>query len=370
MPTILIADDEACCRKQLTLLLANRGFDLVEADDGNEAFRLARSILPDLVISDISMPGADGYQLARWITADPALAGVRIILWSGVYLDDEARALARDSNASIFLTKPADAKTILAAVDEVLGRPRPLDTASRDGDEHLVMDRHLALLNRKLLEKITEQNQSHAALERRVAGQVSDLQKANANLVREVERRRHMEDVLSTTNEILNEHATRDTLTGLHNRRFFDDALGYALIRAQRCGQPVSVIMADIDYFKRCNDTFGHGAGDLLLRAVAHYLSGATRDNDTVCRYGGEEFVLLLPDAPLPIAVQRAEMLRTGVESLDVAYEATRIGPVSISLGVASFPVHGDRESVLLEAADRALYDAKRRGRNRVECAA
>lgn len=164
----------------------------------------------------------------------------------------------------------------------------------------------------------------------------------------------------------LNEQATTDPLTGLHNRRYLMDFLERDLKRAARSGTPVAAIILDIDYFKRINDTFGHAAGDLVLTEVARQLKRHIRGSDMVCRYGGEEFVLILPDASLDGARLRAENIRTLVESLDLKYHGQPLGTITASLGVALFPDHAPEADSLIDAADEALYEAKRTGRNRV----
>jgi diguanylate cyclase (GGDEF)-like protein len=167
--------------------------------------------------------------------------------------------------------------------------------------------------------------------------------------------------------EQLQQQAIRDPLTGLHNRRYLDETLPRELQRAGRQGQPVGVIMLDIDHFKRFNDTYGHDAGDTLLRVAGDFLQQHTRGDDIACRYGGEEFTLVLPGASLADTQQRAEELRAGIQSLNVAHQGQPLDKVTASLGIAIFPAHGSTAEVLVSAADQALYQAKRNGRNRVE---
>jgi diguanylate cyclase (GGDEF)-like protein/PAS domain S-box-containing protein len=166
--------------------------------------------------------------------------------------------------------------------------------------------------------------------------------------------------------EALRNQAIRDPLTGLFNRRFMVEALERELRRATRRLTPLSVIMLDLDHFKLLNDTSGHEAGDALLRDLGAYLLRNVRAGDVACRYGGEEFMLILPDAPQGHAKERAEALRDGVRTLGVR-DAVRGGsPITVSAGVASFPEHGATADELLRAADAALYVAKQQGRDRV----
>ena len=166
--------------------------------------------------------------------------------------------------------------------------------------------------------------------------------------------------------ETLRAQAIRDPLTGLFNRRYMDETLTREISRARRRDAPVSVVMIDLDHFKRFNDTYGHPAGDALLKHFAEVLRAAVRREDIACRYGGEEFAVILPEAPLDKARARAEEWRVAVERMTVSEGETVIGPVSASLGVASFPAHGATGAEVLKVADLALYRAKKEGRNRV----
>lgn len=166
----------------------------------------------------------------------------------------------------------------------------------------------------------------------------------------------------------LSEQANRDSLTGLFNRRFLDSTLGRELIRCQREGQPLALIVIDIDHFKKVNDNAGHPVGDEVLRRVAFLLSHESRASDVVCRHGGEEFLLMLPNMPLSAALERAEHYRESLAGSTLLIEGQRLR-ITLSAGVASYPEHGQLPGELLAAADKALYLAKSRGRNRVEVA-
>ncbi len=161
----------------------------------------------------------------------------------------------------------------------------------------------------------------------------------------------------------LREQSIRDPLTGLHNRRYLTESLEREIARAERDEVPLSIVMLDLDHFKKLNDSHGHAAGDLALQAVAAELVRGVRHMDVVCRYGGEEFLILMPGTSLAVAVERAEQLRRAMEALVVAAGDKQIG-VTASVGVAVLQardIHGD---LLLCAADQALYAAKAAGRN------
>lgn len=165
--------------------------------------------------------------------------------------------------------------------------------------------------------------------------------------------------------EELGRESVRDPLTGLYNRRYLQEALRREIARAQRYDRPLAVIMLDLDHFKAINDRWGHDLGDQFLCRVAECIDASVRDSDVACRYGGEEFVLLLSEAPQQGALERAEALRRQVRELVVESDG---GPMSLSasFGVACFPVHGDSPQALLRSADQALYTAKQSGRDRV----
>ncbi len=166
--------------------------------------------------------------------------------------------------------------------------------------------------------------------------------------------------------ESLRDQSVRDSLTGLFNRRFMDEALQREIYRANRYQRPLGIILLDIDHFKRFNDRFGHGAGDALLSEMGPFLQNQMRQGDTVCRYGGEEFLIIMPEMSLANLTSRAEQLREEYSGLKNLYQGKSLGTVTISLGVADVPEHGSSSKVLLQAADKALYRAKAEGRNRV----
>jgi len=163
--------------------------------------------------------------------------------------------------------------------------------------------------------------------------------------------------------------AIHDPLTGLFNRRYMEETLEREIRRVQRKDAPLGIIMLDLDHFKNFNDSYGHEAGDTLLEALGSFLQANIRQEDIACRYGGEEFLLILPEASLEVTRQRAEKLRQGVQNLQVEYRGQPLGPITVSLGVAVFPDHGDNVEAIIRAADAALYRAKQGGRNRVMAA-
>lgn len=168
--------------------------------------------------------------------------------------------------------------------------------------------------------------------------------------------------------EALHEQAIRDPLTTLFNRRYLDETLDREIARAMREGYPVTILMIDIDHFKRLNDTYGHLAGDEMLKAIADLLRHTARQEDIVCRFGGEEFSVILPHMPLEIGATRANELRKTFAAMKVRFGEFELS-TTLSAGIAAFPVHGKTRDTLIDTADQALYRAKELGRNRVEVA-
>lgn len=163
----------------------------------------------------------------------------------------------------------------------------------------------------------------------------------------------------------LKEQAIRDPLTGLYNRRYLNETLPRELSRARRDVQPLAVVMLDLDHFKQVNDTYGHAAGDAVLKAVAVVLETGARESDMVCRYGGEEFLIALPGINAEQALQRAESWRVAMAATAIRHGDAAI-VITLSAGIALFPNHGEDVLSLIACADRALYESKNGGRNRV----
>jgi diguanylate cyclase (GGDEF)-like protein/PAS domain S-box-containing protein len=218
-------------------------------------------------------------------------------------------------------------------------------------------------------------------LEMRVTTLYDKHQRLNGRLMvfRDVTERKQVEKKLRSANDRLqsqlveigtlqnelHSQAIRDPLTNLFNRRYLDETFDRELARAAREDYPVCVIMLDIDHFKKVNDTYGHEAGDFILKAMAKTLSERNRRGDFTCRFGGEEFVVVMPNMAMDTAYKRAEDLRIALNSLNIPYGRFNL-TITISIGIASYPNNGeDRESVL-RAADRAMYAAKQAGRDHI----
>ncbi len=197
----------------------------------------------------------------------------------------------------------------------------------------------------------------------RLGEPLTELQRAAVESVAE-----HLGVVLYSLElrESLRVQSLRDPLTGLYNRRYLEESLPREIERCERRGRPLSVLMLDVDYFKRFNDEHGHGAGDALLTKIGQVLAAVTRGEDIACRYGGEEFTIVMPEAGLEQAAARAEQIRLAIGEASITYMRRELGPVTVSIGVHELQVGLDTPQTLLATADRALYAAKAQGRNRV----
>jgi two-component system chemotaxis family response regulator WspR len=313
---VLLVDDQAIVAEALRLMLANQpDIELHVCASAAQALPKARELRPTVILQDLVMPDVDGFTLVRFFRADPELAAVPIIVLSSKE-DPRDKSRAFEIGASDYLVKIPDKIELIARV---------------------------RAHSRSFLAQV-ERDEAYRALE----ALKYQLEVKNAELQR-----------LSAV----------DGLTGLANRRRFDEALELECRRARREAAPLSLIMTDVDFFKKYNDAYGHQGGDECLRRVATVLAqGVRRPADLAARYGGEEFALILPQTSAEGAAIVAEMLRTGVAALNILHAGSSAAPhVTLSLGVASLAPDDPalEPKQLIELADIALYSAKRGGRNR-----
>ena len=184
--------------------------------------------------------------------------------------------------------------------------------------------------------------------------------------IRDVSARKQAQDALLKSQALLREQSVRDHLTGLFNRRYMEETLERELLRAARKQLSLGIIMLDVDNLKRLNDTWGHAAGDEILRELGSLLLRQVRGEDIACRYGGDEFILILPDASREVTRQRAELICELPKQFQLHFEGHSRATVTLSIGVAVFPEHGATSTGILRAVDAALYRAKHEGRRRV----
>jgi diguanylate cyclase (GGDEF)-like protein len=319
--SILIVDDSMVSRIFMADLLTEVGYaDLILCESVEEAYRVIGFNEPeqvdtdlDLILLDINLPGKSGIDACREFSGHDVFSDVPIIIISGVdYLDGLDSAFS--AGATDFITKPPSHTELLARVRSALRLKTEMNRRKAREEDLLVLNERLAEMNREL-ERLT----------------------------------------------------VTDSLTGLSNRRFFNEFLNREWLREQRDQQPFSVIMIDIDYFKKYNDHYGHLEGDVCLQKVAWALQGALcRAGDVLARYGGEEFVAILPNTDISGAAELAAAFHAHVRKLGMPHKTSPLSSiVTISIGIASIiPNPRISPSQVVAMADEALYQAKQAGRN------
>ncbi len=319
---VLLVDDQAMVAEAIRRMLAEDGdIEFHYCKDPTRAVETAKEIKPTIILQDIVMPEVDGYTLLRRYRADPSTASTPVIVLSSKE-DPRDKSMAFEKGASDYLVKLPDKIELVARI------------RAHSGSYLLQMQRDEAY---RELQKLQEQ-----------------LEESN----RKLEER----------NAILQRLSVLDGLTGIANRRHFDEILRQEWKRGHREAWNLAVIMIDIDFFKKYNDNYGHQGGDDCLKKVASTLSNTLhRPGDFIARYGGEEFVVLLPNTDAEGAAVIAEHMRSNIEAQDISHALSGVAKhVTISLGVASVaPDDGTAPEDLIARADSALYKAKAEGRNR-----
>lgn len=321
--SILIVDDSQDELLLLQRILNNGGYkEILLAMSANEAFDILKlensssaDVSVDLILMDIMMPEIDGIEACSKIKGDDRLKDIPIVIVTASS-DVEKLHWAFSAGAVDYIGKPVKKVELLARVSSALRLKHEID-------------------NRKAHEKELE------------------------DLTRKLE----------TANKRLEQMSMTDGLTGIANRRYFDEIMQQEWLRAARGHTSLSLILVDIDYFKAFNDTYGHQAGDYCLKKIASALKDAlNRPADLITRYGGEEFAAILPETDINGGVVLAEAMRKKVAKLNLPHKKSKTAAhVSISLGVSSAITEGNSLTTLIGLADKALYKAKDNGRNRVE---
>ena len=357
--TVLVVDDQVVNRQVLKTVLGYKGYAILEARNGEEALRVTRAARPDVVISDIVMPNLDGFQFVSELRKDPTTSTTSVVFYTGVFDEVKARQLARDCGVEHLLTKPAEPAQIIDVVGQAVaesrrGAPKPLAETFTDEYGKLFS----AALSSKILE-LEEEVRRRAEAETALLNAYEGLEAVVAQRTAE----------LREANKRLAAEAVTDPLTGLYNRRLSDLA-ERELSRARRGRSKVAFAMVDIDHFKSINDRFGHEAGDRVLQQVSGLLRREIRQEDLAFRYGGEEFLLMLACTSAEAITPRLEQLRQHVADMRVTELGMPVDGVTVSIGVAMFPDHGEALDAVVRSADEALYRAKGCGRNQVVHAA
>lgn len=336
---VLVVDDDP----QIVSLLKrslSRFFAIATATSGQAALKIFTTERFDAVLADHMMPGLTGIALlAKCLALQPDAARLLMTSSHEPQVAHDAINLAR---AHRILIKPFG----LTELGEFVG------SAIREVE----LERELRKKNDLLNQALGELKNNEAHLEREITVRTRALMMANSELAR---------------------LALRDGLTDLHNHRYFQDLLRAEIASAASYGRTLSLLFIDVDHFKAYNDNLGHQAGDTALQAVARLLSTTQEDNgkmtagrsaDNVARYGGDEFVMSLPETPLEGAVIRAERIRSAVEAWPFSGEEQVPGSnLTVSIGIASFPEDATTREELIEAADQAMLLAKRNGGNRIQ---
>jgi two-component system, cell cycle response regulator len=305
-PVILVADDEPVNLALIKRRLEWESYLIHTAENGGEAVEVAKAVLPDLVILDVMMPVLDGLQACRLLKEDPSTRDIPVIFLSA--LDDTATKVSGLAlGANDYISKPF-------RVEELLARVAVAIRLKRERDE---------------LRQTTEEARRRA--------------------------------------EAASEMSMTDPLTGLLNRYGLQRSLQRELSEARRYARPLSCLLMDLDYFKQVNDTYGHAAGDTALMQVGRVLTDAVRGSDVVCRYGGEEFLVLAPETGIEGALALAEKIRL-TASARLFGDGERVFGLTLSVGAAQL-LPGESGNDMIARADQALYQAKQAGRNRVKTA-
>ena len=314
MPKVLIVDDVPANLKIIGELLRDE-FDVYVATSGETALSVAYSLLPDVILMDIIMPGMDGITACRWLQNHPDTAEIPVIfITAKQHTEDIVKGF--EAGGVDYITKPFHPSELYARLTT-----------------HLEVKRSREEL-RKNAERLRELN--------------DELERTNSQLEEAIER--------------LHVAAMTDHLTGVANRRFMVDKIHEEIVRNKRTGRTCSFVIADIDNFKKINDTYGHECGDYVLKTVAQVLRAGLRAGDFVARWGGEEFFLLLPETEREGAIHVSEKLRERIEQKQFIYFGHSIH-ITMTFGIALYDASGNMDTSI-RLADQALYEGKDRGKN------
>ncbi len=416
---ILVGDDDETCRTGIVRLLTRRGFAVLDAEDGEAVLERAYLEEPDLILLDVSMPKIDGYAVCQQLRENARTKAIPVIMLTGAAMSLDGAIQGLRAGADEYLTKPVSTDALFDCIDAFL----PAQSAIRqvrilvvdDSKVNLqVMEGYLAQTGYQIETAANGQDALTMAQQNPPDVVLLDVQMpgmdgyevcsalkrdsrtadvpvmfVTANALDDKEmlkgyelgavdymRKPFLRDELLARVQVmvrikqqqaqLERQAYLDPLTNLPNRRQATDRLGEEFARAGRHGHELTVLLLDLDHFKAVNDTYGHDAGDHVLRELGRLLSRHVRQEDVVARYGGEEFAFVLPETGLGPALLLAQRIVRSIAGLRITYENRTIA-VTASIGAASFPmlqIQSGRE--LLRYADEALYRAKDGGRNQV----
>lgn len=332
----LVVDDEQSIRGIVSQVLVDERYRIAEASSGEEALSLLQKESFPVIFTDIRMSGMSGLELLKRVKQrDPNIQV--IIMTSHGTMDAAVEAIK--AGAYDFLHKPFEDLELISSAAK-----------------RAMQNYTLTVEREKLIETLKSRNEALANLNKAFKALTVTLKNKNA--------------ALENLNQAFQVLAIRDQLTALFNRRYFDDAISSEVARATRYGRELSIIFLDVDHFKQYNDQFGHQHGDLVLKRLATIVKSNIREIDIATRYGGEEFVIILPETAKNEAYGIADKIRRAVA--EGTADLSRGNPptkVTVSAGVASLGQDGANVQQLIAKADEAVYAAKREGRNAVRLA-
>ena len=380
--TILIVDDSRTQLELLRYCLEQNGYRVTTAANGAEAVSEARREKPALIISDIVMPVMDGYAMCSTIKSDCDLQEIPVMLLTSLAsAEDVIHGL--NARADYYITKPFDENYLSSRVRHILQpHPRPAerlvdscDNAGAHNSEARSSEAHNAQSGDSLQVFLDGKSYVvHAERRQMLNLLLSTYENAvqrNNELVRTQMELRLLNEQLGAQQKSLQEAnarletlATVDGLTGLKNHRTFQEELEREYQKCRRYGPELSLLLLDVDHFKQYNDTYGHPAGDEVLKQVAQYIACEARSTDLAARYGGEEFAVVLSSTGAAGAAIFGERLRTAIMNAPWPQRT-----ITASIGIATFDTSMTSRSTLVAQADSALYHSKRSGRNRVTLA-
>ncbi len=364
VPLVLIVEDSRIQAAMLRQLLQKNGCEAMVAPDGARALEMAAERRPTIVISDILMPVMDGYQTCRAFKSAAELRDIPVILLTS--LSDPLDIVeGLQAGADYYLTKPYDDKYLVSMIQSIVSKGLPVERSAQE-DMEVVLEGHTYFIGagRRQMLNLLLSTYSNAVIQNRLLLHAqAELRTVNSKLEGQRAQIEAQGRELREVNEVLRHQATRDSLTGLRNFRAFTERMSEEIERSHRRAEPLSLLLVDVDFFKQFNDTFGHPAGDEVLRSVAKLMESQARGCDFVGRYGGEEFAILLPGTDEDAAHLVAERVRAAIEC---GPWTRRVITVSIGIATVSGENPGLESAALLTQADCALYASKAAGRNQV----
>ncbi len=302
---VLLVEDDPIQADATRELLLKSGYEVLLAADGIAAIKQVKTNMPDIILLDLILPGLDGHEVCRWLKLEESTKGIPVIMLT-VKKDLADKISGLQVGADDYLPKPYNDLELNARI-------------------------YASLRTKALQDELRAKN-------------------------------KQLEELLYKVEYL----AITDALTGLYNRRRFHDILQKEFERSKRYSSPVSLLMIDIDHFKKINDRHGHLAGDHVLLEVAQIIQKNIRDVDTAARYGGEEYIVILPNTEKNDALTVAERMRTSIQNS--SFQEINKDVITVSIGIAGLPEkHIDTEDKLIRSADLALYRSKQNGRNRTE---